>query len=95
MDSSVVEGEECLRQHSFWDVFLDHQWECSAAVNVKPAQCVLFVLDLFQRHEPFGDRMTVKGPDAMSEKSIGPRVDHVVSKRWQVDHSSVFVIGDH
>ena len=38
--------------------------------------------------------MSVQGPDAVSEESVGPGVDHVVLESRQVDHSPVFVIGD-
>ena len=38
--------------------------------------------------------MAVKGVDAVAEKSVRPRVDHVVSEGRQVDHSPVLVVGD-
>ena len=64
------------------------------AVDVEPAQGVLLVLDPFERGEPFNDWVAVEGPDAVAEKSIRVRVDHIISNGQEVDHSSVLIAGD-
>ena len=45
---------------------------------MEPANCVYLILDLFERHEPFGDRVVEKGTDTVAEEAFRPGVDHIV-----------------